>query len=158
MPGYRQRPTAETVAGLPEHLKPKKKAAPRRQVIVDTTARVPRTAARPRVAQVQPGGKLTNTPNAPFSRAGDVPFKVEAIAIGYYDHVRRRPNTQPDGSGDVFTIAGKSWFSSRWMRRVDPETPEHVTGAAEALKQRHIELKTGGPGVVRATGDESVLE
>src|SRR5262245_56433940 len=148
MPGYRQRPTADTTPG---HLAPAKKAQPRRQVIRDTTDRVPRRSATPRHASNPPGGKLTNVPNSVPVRDGDVPFKVEALQVGFYDHMRRRV-------GDVFTIVGKSAFSKKWMRRVDDDEPEHTTGAGEALKQRHIELKTGGPGVVRATGDEDVLE
>jgi hypothetical protein len=50
--------------------------------------------------------------------------------MGYYDHTRRRP-------GDVFIISAARHFSSRWMRRVDPETPEKVTTPNEAIAREH---------------------
>lgn len=80
---------------------------------------------------------------------GDQPFKVRATRPGYYDLVRRR-------EGDVFTVSGKQAFSSRWMERVSPDTPDKITTGQQHLQQAHDEVlaeKMGG----KATGDASPL-
>jgi hypothetical protein len=43
-------------------------------------------------------------------------IKVEAIEPGFHSSVLRE-------RGQVFTIASEEEFSSKWMRRVDPDTP-----------------------------------
>jgi hypothetical protein len=53
-------------------------------------------------------------------------MKVRATQTGFYDNLRRRV-------GDVFTIQSEQEFSSRWMVRVDPSTPEKVTTSQAAL-------------------------
>jgi len=73
------------------------------------------------------------------------PIKVRATQTGYYDHARRR-------EGDVFVIADRAAFSSRWMEVVDPRTRERITTAPQALKQAHDELKGGS---ITRVGDES---
>jgi hypothetical protein len=79
--------------------------------------------------------------------AGPVdPVKVQAVAMGYYDHTRRRP-------GDVFTIRNAKHFSKRWMRRVPDDTPEHVTNSAQALKSEHADIRAAK----QATGDRNPI-
>lgn len=71
-------------------------------------------------------------PQAPAEK----PFKVRAIDLGYYDHVRRR-------IGDVFVVASEKDFSSRWMVRVGANTPERVTTGRESLRQQHDDVLGG---------------
>jgi hypothetical protein len=63
----------------------------------------------------------------------DQPFKVRATQPGYYDNVTRR-------EGDVFMCANEQAFSSKWMERVSPRTPEKVTTGQEELNRKHDEL------------------
>jgi hypothetical protein len=71
----------------------------------------------------------------PTTTAGPrvVGIRVRATQLGYYDHTRRR-------IGDVFTVVNEQAFSTRWMERVDPSTPEKITLPNEALKQQHDEI------------------
>jgi len=61
------------------------------------------------------------------------PRKVQAIEVGYYDHVRRRV-------GDVFSIAKPSDFSEKWMTYVDKRTPDRITTGQEDINRQHDEL------------------
>jgi len=106
------------------------------------TPKPPAAIARSIPARAKaPGVTPRNPPPAPKPN----PIKVRAIALGYYDHCRRR-------IGDVFLIANERAFSSRWMERVDPRTPEKITTSKEALKQKHDEILAG-----HVTGAEDVL-
>jgi len=70
------------------------------------------------------------------------PIKVRAIETGYYDYGRRRP-------GDVFTINGEQDFSARWMEKVDPNTPDKVSGSQDEINRQHDEIlaaRGGGGG------------
>src|SRR6266545_1643270 len=71
----------------------------------------------------------STTPTA----TGTAPLKVRATAIGYFEHLRRRV-------GDVFLIPDDSYFSNKWMERVDPRSPEKVSTLPEALRQQHDEI------------------
>lgn len=63
-------------------------------------------------------------------------IRVQAKALGYYDDKLRRV-------GDVFDIDaaetnGKiTAFSSKWMRRVPPNTPQLATGSNAAIAAKH---------------------
>ncbi len=63
-------------------------------------------------------------------------IKVRAIETGYYGEARRRV-------GDVFVIDKAADFSSRWMEKVDPETPEKTTSAQKALDRETHALAQG---------------
>lgn len=54
---------------------------------------------------------------------------VQATAMGYYDHTRRR-------AGDVFRIHPDA-FSDRWMRDVPKGTRERVTTANQAIAEQN---------------------
>jgi hypothetical protein len=61
----------------------------------------------------------------------EMPVMVEAIALGYYDLIRRRP-------GDVFYIKSPKAFSARWMRPAPPNAqPGPVTLSNEAIRRAH---------------------
>jgi hypothetical protein len=53
-------------------------------------------------------------------------MKVTATAMGYYDHIRRRP-------GDVFELIGEADYSAKWMKPVPADTAERRTSAQDAL-------------------------
>lgn len=59
-------------------------------------------------------------------------IKVRATTMGYYGHIRRR-------EGDVLKVR-EGDFSSRWMERVDPHTPEKITTGKEELRRQHDEI------------------
>ena len=65
---------------------------------------------------------------------------VEATALGYYDHIRRRP-------GDVFAIRKRD-FSKRWMKKAHPDvkpTPVRLSNAVIAQQfQQTIAARRGG--------------
>ena len=61
---------------------------------------------------------------------------MAATQTCYYDNKRRR-------RGDVFTIATEKEFSARYMRKVDPATPERLTTGSAALKQQPDEILAG---------------
>lgn len=86
----------------------------------------PNPTAKMREAQ-QPPRHIP--PTAPEPSPGERTVKVRALAMGYYDHARRRV-------GDVF-MCKESEFSERWMEPVDAHTPERLTSAPQALKQEH---------------------
>lgn len=67
------------------------------------------------------------------------PLRVRAREDGFYANIYRRP-------GDVFTIDGLEHFSTRWMEKVSPRTPEKITGAQEALgrEQEHLRREAAG--------------
>jgi hypothetical protein len=70
--------------------------------------------------------------------ASPAPITVRATNPGFYDNVYRF-------RGDVFRIPTEQLFSSRWMERVDPDSPKTIasesarpaghepTGAAHVL-------------------------
>ena len=94
----------------------------------------------------------TKAEKAAKSAKGDGPFKVRAIAPGYYDLVRRR-------DGDVFTIKNQQEFSSKWMVRVPASTPDKVTTGQEEINRQHDEvlsdkLKTKATGGANPLGAE----
>lgn len=60
-------------------------------------------------------------------------IKVQATRLGYYEHARRR-------TGDVFVIHSLREFSSKWMVRVAPETPERITTGKQDLQRQHDEI------------------
>lgn len=99
-----------------------------------------RTAPKPRNPQIAKplGGKKPAglPPRNPAPVTKDNPIKVEAIATGYYDHIRRR-------EGDVFVIANEQAFSARWMVRVDSRTPEKHSTAQSAIQKAHDEILGG---------------
>lgn len=70
---------------------------------------------------------------APARPKPERPFKVRAIKMGYYGNLIRRID-------DVFTIQTEREFSTNWMERVDPRTPEVITGSNAALQREHGEL------------------
>ena len=65
---------------------------------------------------------------------------VEATALGYYDHIRRRP-------GDVFAIRKRD-FSKRWMEKAHPDvkpTPVRLSNAVIAQQfEQTIAARRGG--------------
>lgn len=65
-------------------------------------------------------------------RAAAKRIKVVATADGYYEHRYLR-------RGDVFYVNDAAHLSSRWMARVDPETPEKITSSNEALSNERRE-------------------
>lgn len=72
------------------------------------------------------------TPAKPLGSATDR-IKVRATQAGYYGHTRRR-------IGDVFWIDNEQAFSTKWMERVDPETPESVTTSNDQIRREHDEI------------------
>jgi hypothetical protein len=64
-----------------------------------------------------------------------VKFKVRALRMGYYDHIRRR-------EGDVFlyTMGPKETKLPSWVERVSDRTPERVTTGVQELRQKHDEI------------------
>lgn len=106
-----------------------KKAPAHRHTPTPGVARPIKAGAKPPALPPRTGPKAKPEP-------GEVPIKVVATALGYYDHVRRRP-------GDVFTIAGERLFSERWMERVDPRTPEKHSTAQQAINEKHDEILGG---------------
>lgn len=112
------------------------------QKAVRTTPTPPRAVARPIKPQIKPAGLPPRTP-APAEKTH--PIKVRAKELGYYDHARRR-------EGDVFIIANEQAFSAKWMERVDAATPERMTTANQALRQKHDEILGGS-----VTGDADPL-
>jgi hypothetical protein len=98
-------------------------------------------------------------PPAPPPTVAAGGIKVRATKVCYYDDKRRR-------IGDVFTIANETEFSSRYMERVHPRTPERITTGAQVLQQQHDEILAGkqiennpelGKAHSGATGDEDAL-
>ena len=76
------------------------------------------------------------------------PFKVRALQMGYYEHMRRRV-------GDVFVIQSEQEFSTRWMERVSDHTPERVTGANAAIRQQHDGILSGEVSRASVLGDDT---
>jgi hypothetical protein len=71
------------------------------------------------------------TPAPPRTAGGAVSLKVEATQTGFYSMKRRR-------AGE---LESPKHYSTRWMRWVDPETPERISSSADALAQRRKEIK-----------------
>jgi hypothetical protein len=103
-------------------------------------------AARPAVTSHAP----FQPPPAPPRPAPKVRIKVEATQVGQYDQIRRRV-------GDVFVITSEAAFSDKWMRRVDPATPERLTTGQEALRREHDALLSGKRQSGEQTTDDSGL-
>lgn len=82
----------------------------------------------PTVEPTRPIGSRREISTLPKGR-----FKVRALALGYYDHIRRR-------IGDVFVLASARDFSDRWMEQVDASTPERITTGVEELRKQHDEI------------------
>lgn len=118
----------------------------------------PQAPAKPTVApaNAQAGQGQAKPPSPPPTvAAGGI--KVRATKVCYYDDKRRRV-------GDVFTIQNEKEFSSRYMEKVHPRTPERITTGAQVLQQQHDEILAGKAvennpelGRTRATGDEDAL-
>ena len=81
-------------------------------------------------------------PPAPDTRAT---LRVRATALTFYGDRRRRP-------GDVFSVRPDQ-FNPRCMVRVDPTTPESLTGAQAALDDRFAALKAAGAVLDPAAAD-----
>lgn len=64
--------------------------------------------------------------------ADQVPVKVQAQRMGFYDEIRRRV-------GDVFTLKDPAHFSTTWMRIVPGSTPERITSGQQELRRQHTE-------------------
>lgn len=64
------------------------------------------------------------------------PFKVVALRMGYYNHVRRR-------EGDVFIVREREHFSEKWMELAHPEAKPSKTGAQAAIQREHDEILGG---------------
>lgn len=69
-------------------------------------------------------------------------MRVRAVRVGFYGLVRRRV-------GDVFTLDDDGDFSAGWMERVEADTLERTTTAAQALQRAHDERSAVGRVVVR---------
>lgn len=70
---------------------------------------------------------------APATAPAETPppsMRVQAFRMGYYNEIRRRV-------GDVFTLNEPDHFSTKWMRFVDANTPEHITTGQQELRQAH---------------------
>lgn len=48
-------------------------------------------------------------------------MKVRAVRLGYYNHKRYRP-------GAVFVLKDEKLFSSKWMEKVEDESPKRGKG------------------------------
>jgi len=122
-----------------------------------------KTQPQPRPAAPAPGNAKAAVPGSPAAAAQATaaaqprikPIRVRATTDGFYANIYRR-------TGDVFTIEGETHFSTRWMEKVDPRTPEKVTGAQEALGREQeqlrreaagVEAASVGPDVPTGTGD-----
>jgi len=57
-------------------------------------------------------------------------MKVKATALGFYDHVRRRP-------GNVFRLTKDEDFTPLWMVEVPEDTPE-LTTPVGPIKDGHV--------------------
>lgn len=55
------------------------------------------------------------------------PIKVKAVALGFYDNLRRRPGT-------IFMIKGEHEFSKNWMVKM-------VAKAAPAVEVEEVEVE-----------------
>lgn len=118
------------------------------------------TPAKPTVAPANArAGQGQAKPPAPPPTVARGGIKVRATKVCYYDDKRRRIS-------DVFTIANETEFSSKYMERVDPRTPERITTGAQVLQQQHDEILAGkavennpelGKTRSGATGDEDAL-
>src|SRR5579862_2214984 len=94
----------------------------------------PAKAAAPVLKPIVPGSPAAAKAAPPTPAPKGPPMKVRATADGYYANVFRRTD-------DVFTISGPAHFSDRWMGRVEPRTPEKITGAGQAaLSANHDRL------------------
>jgi hypothetical protein len=93
-------------------------------------ARMNPAGVAPADARVGQGQARMPTPPVPGG------IKVRATKVCYYDDKRRRVD-------DVFTIKAESEFSSNYMERVDPRTPERITTGKEVLQQQHDEILAG---------------
>lgn len=85
----------------------------------------PRTAAKP--------ARLPPTKRAEEPAHG---FKVKAIELGYYNHLRRR-------EGDVFRLKAAADFSEKWMVKVAETTPEKTSSSQQELDRKHDEILAG---------------
>lgn len=107
----------------------KKKAA-------EAPAAAPAKSARTTATRATTAAQLRGNPKAEAAPAAapakGKPFKVEAIQMGFYDLKRRR-------LGDVFMVE-PAMFSEKWMRRVDPATPEKITTGNQDLRKQHDEI------------------
>lgn len=86
----------------------------------------------------------TDQAEAPASPRG---FKVEAIEMGHYDLVRRRP-------GDVFFLKDPRQFSAKWMRKVPASTPQHTTTIEEAAAEARRQILGSGARDLDVLGDD----
>lgn len=115
--------------------------------------------------------------------AGKGEILVRAKALGYYNHVRRRPedvfrlvprqgiveepiidpktDEPKERDGRILTkrvnriLTAEEQFSDRWMEKVGEETEEKVTTSGQALKQHHDELLAAK--TARGTGSSDVI-
>jgi hypothetical protein len=101
-----------------------------------TAAAKPKAATRTTATRATSAAQLRGNPlpgtGQTAAPAKQRPFKVEAIQMGFYDLKRRRP-------GDVFMVE-PAMFSEKWMRRVDPATPEKITTGNQDLRKQHDEI------------------
>lgn len=95
----------------------------------EATPREGRTSAPPPLNHPAQGPKARE-------RAAQRSIMVEATAMGYYDHARRR-------AGDVFAIASDKDFSERWMRRASADARERTTTPNQAIAREHDAILGG---------------
>lgn len=112
-----------------------------------TSSRSTRTTAPARHAAPLPPPMKPKSP-PPVPKDDPIKVRVKEGETGYYDHVRRR-------AGDVFIIANRRAFSTRWMEEVNPRTRESHSTAQQAIDKKHDEILGGQSS--RATGDDDVL-
>lgn len=74
--------------------------------------------------------KATIPATTPAETAPPASMRVQAFRMGYYNEIRRRV-------GDVFTLHQPDHFSTKWMRFVDANTPEHITTGQQELRKAH---------------------
>lgn len=103
----------------------------------------PPPEATPREGKTSPAIPASVPAAAPDESGEDATTRdamVEATALGYYDHIRRRP-------GDVFAIRKRD-FSTRWMKKAHPDvkpTPVRLSNAVIAQQfQQTIAARRGG--------------
>jgi hypothetical protein len=88
-------------------------------------------------------------------------IKVRALQLGEYEYCRRRPGDvfvlkprevsitkkgelmMENGKAKMRLLTAEEQFSSRWMQRVQDDTPEIATSAQEALDRAQEELTEG---------------
>lgn len=85
-------------------------------------------------------------------------MRVEAIRLGYYDLVRRKPGTVfelktvkgLDKEGKPISLTPEQQFSSKWMKKTDTDLPR-------SNKKERIVSSRAPTIEVSSSGDEEVI-